>query len=234
MTEEGRHASVRHDDAGTAAADAAVTDDFSLAGDADAFARLWTPHRLAYITGEEKPKDAGCPFCNAPKRSDEESLIVHRGQTCFVMINLYPYNPGHLLVNPYRHVADLADLTDEELVEVQTLTRTAIEVVRHVAHPEAFNVGLNLGQVAGGSLAAHLHQHVVPRWAGDGNFMPIIAQTKAITQTLGEQWRQLHEAWDGVAERFAAQRADAGDVADDDAAPDTAGSGTAVSDDARA
>ncbi|GGC82277.1 hydrolase [Tersicoccus solisilvae] len=185
------------DDGGTAGR--ASTDDFELAGVPDAFQRLWTPHRLAYITGEEKPRDTGCPFCAAPGRSDEESLIVHRGQTCYVVLNLYPYNPGHVLVNPYRHVADLSELTDAELVELQTLTRAAVEVIRHVAHPSAFNVGLNLGEVAGGSLAAHLHQHVVPRWAGDGNFMPIIAQTKAITQTLGEQWRQLHEAWNGVA-----------------------------------
>ncbi|WP_083956123.1 HIT family protein [Tersicoccus phoenicis] len=219
-------------DVDAAAEAAGVTDDFELAGVPDAFQRLWTPHRLAYITGEEKPADTGCPFCNGPARSDEESLIVHRGQTCYVVLNLYPYNPGHVLVNPYRHVADLSELTGDELVELMTLTRTAVEVIRHVAHPSAFNVGLNLGEVAGGSLAAHLHQHVVPRWAGDGNFMPIIAQTKAITQTLGEQWAQLHGAWDDV---VAAASATAGAPAraTGDAVPGDAARNTAAPDNSR-
>ena len=172
-------------------------DDFELPGAPDSFQRLWTPHRLAYVRGDDPAaaQDTGCPFCAGPQRSDEESLIVHRGEFCFVVLNLFPYNPGHLLVCPYRHVGDITELTDEELVEVNTLTRTAITALRSVANPAAFNVGLNLGSAAGGSLAAHLHQHVVPRWGGDANFMPVIAQTKPLVQTLGATREDLAAAW---------------------------------------
>lgn len=172
-------------------------DDFALPGAPDSFQRLWTPHRLAYVRGEEPTvaDDPGCPFCSGPQRSDEESLIVHRGEQCFVVLNLFPYNPGHLLVCPYRHVGDITELTDQELVEINTLTRTAITTLREVADPAAFNVGLNLGSAAGGSLAAHLHQHVVPRWGGDANFMPVIAQTKPLVQTLGSAREDLAAAW---------------------------------------
>lgn len=172
-------------------------DDFQLAGAPDSFQRLWTPHRLAYVKGEETdiPQSDGCPFCTGPQRTDEESLIVHRGEHCFVILNLFPYNPGHLLVCPYRHVADITELTDEELWELNTLTRTAVATMRQVAGPDAFNVGLNLGSAAGGSLAAHLHQHVVPRWIGDANFMPVIAQTKPLVQTLGDNRQDIAAAW---------------------------------------
>ncbi len=179
--------------------DAEVTDDFGLAGVPDAFQRLWTPHRMAYIKGgQQQFKDQDdCPFCVAPSRSDEESLIVHRGKTCFVVLNLFPYNPGHLLVCPYRHVPDYTDITLEETAEMSELTQTAMRVLRKVANPSGFNLGMNQGVTGGAGIAAHLHQHVVPRWGGDGNFFPIIAQTKAITQTLDEVRQQVADAWPG-------------------------------------
>ncbi|MBO1268672.1 HIT family protein [Arthrobacter cavernae] len=179
--------------------DAEATDDFGLAGVPDAFQRLWTPHRMAYIKGGQdqfKGKD-DCPFCVAPQRSDEESLIVYRGKTCYVVLNLFPYNPGHLLVCPYRHVPDYTDITAEETAEFAELTQTAMRVLRKVSNPSGFNLGINQGITGGAGIAAHLHQHVVPRWGGDGNFFPIIAQTKAITQTLDEVRRLVSEAWPG-------------------------------------
>ncbi|WP_026005302.1 HIT domain-containing protein [Arthrobacter sp. M2012083] len=179
--------------------DAGVTDDFGLAGVPDAFQRLWTPHRMAYIKGGQdqfKNKD-DCPFCVGPTRSDEESLIVHRGRTCYVVLNLFPYNPGHLLICPYRHVPDYTDITVEETAEFADLTQTAMRVLRKVSNPSGFNLGMNQGVTGGAGIAAHLHQHVVPRWGGDGNFFPIIAQTKAITQTLDEVRKLVAEAWPG-------------------------------------
>ncbi|MCA4131321.1 HIT domain-containing protein [Arthrobacter sp. M4] len=178
--------------------DAEVADDFRLAGVPDAFQRLWTPHRMAYIKGGQNQfSDDDCPFCVAPSRTDEESLIVYRGRTCYVVLNLFPYNPGHLLVCPYRHVPDYTDITSEETAEFAELTQTAMRVLRKVANPSGFNLGMNQGVTGGAGIAAHLHQHVVPRWGGDGNFFPIIAQTKAITQTLDEVRRQVAEAWPG-------------------------------------
>jgi ATP adenylyltransferase len=177
--------------------DAGVTDDFGLVGVPDAFQRLWTPHRMAYIKGGQhqfKNQD-DCPFCVAPGRTDEESLIVYRGKRNYVVLNLFPYNPGHLLICPYRHVPDYTDLTDEETAEFSALTQTAMRVLRKVANPGGFNLGMNQGVVGGAGIAGHLHQHVVPRWGGDGNFFPIIAQTKAITQTLDEVRQQVAEAW---------------------------------------
>jgi ATP adenylyltransferase len=181
--------------------DAEVTDDFSLAGVPDAFQRLWTPHRMAYIKGGQNQfSDDDCPFCVAPRRTDEEALIVHRGRTCYVVLNLFPYNPGHLLVCPYRHVPDYTDITVEETAEMAELTQTAMRVLRKVSNPAGFNLGMNQGVAGGAGIAAHLHQHVVPRWGGDGNFFPIIAQTKAVTQTLGEVRQQVADAWPGESE----------------------------------
>ena len=174
------------------------------AGVPDAFARLWTPHRMVYVGGQDKPGDDGeaaCPFCTAPGRDDTESLIVHRGATGYVILNLYPYNPGHLLVCPYRHVADLTELTDTERDEVGALTATAMSVLRAVSAPHGFNLGMNQGPAAGAGIAAHLHQHVVPRWGGDANFFPIIAGTKALPQVLGETRDLIAAAWAGSVAR---------------------------------
>ena len=168
-----------------------------FAGVPDAFQRLWTPHRMAYIQGEGKPRTTGeCPFCAAPGRTDEDGLIVARGEVAYVVMNLFPYSPGHVLVCPYRHVSDYTDLTVDETREVAELTQRVMRVIRRVSNPDGFNLGMNQGEVAGAGIAAHLHQHVVPRWAGDANFMPIVARTKPVPQLLGEARRLLAEAWD--------------------------------------
>jgi len=173
-------------------------DPAGLAGDADGFERLWTPHRMLYIGGESKPDDdtpAQCPFCQVQHVDDEEGLVVHRGERAFVVLNLYPYNAGHLLVCPYRHVSSYVDLTSEETREVATLTQSAIRVLAAVAHPHGFNLGMNQGAVAGAGIAAHLHQHVVPRWGGDANFLPIVARTRAVPVLLGDTRARLADAW---------------------------------------
>ena len=171
-------------------------------GEPDGFERLWTPHRMVYLQGEEKPasSDAGddCPFCRAPTRSDEDALIVARGESAYVVLNLFPYNPGHLLVCPYRHVAGYPDLTADETAEVAELTKQAMRVITEVSSPHGFNLGMNQGAVAGAGIAAHLHQHVVPRWGGDANFLPIIAQTKALPQLLSQTRQVVAEAWAGA------------------------------------
>jgi len=165
----------------------------------DAFGRLWTPHRMAYILGEGKPPDADagaeCPFCRAPTLSDEDGLIVARGQLGYAVLNLYPYNAGHLMSVPYRHVADYTDLTPDEVNEVANITRTAMRVLRAVAGPHGFNIGLNQGRVAGAGIAGHLHQHVVPRWGGDTNFVPVVAHTRVLPQLLSETRRLLADGW---------------------------------------
>lgn len=174
------------------------TDDFELAGVPDAFQRLWTPHRAAYQQrGQDQVSGASnCPFCQGPGRSDEDALIVHRGSSAFVLLNLYPYNPGHLMVCPYRHVPDLTDLDAEESREFIALTQQCMRVLRRTANPAGFNLGINQGKVGGAGIAAHLHQHVIPRWSGDTNFMPIIAQTKNLSQTLGETRDLVAAAWE--------------------------------------
>ncbi|WP_175954208.1 HIT domain-containing protein [Schaalia sp. Marseille-Q2122] len=169
-----------------------------IAGVPDGFSRFWTPYRMAYIRGEAKPTDSSadeCPFCRAPQRSDEEGLIVYRGAQCFVVMNLFPYNSGHMLVCPYRHVSDYTELNEDERVELGELTAQAMRVTRAIAAPHGFNLGMNQGDVAGAGIAAHLHQHIVPRWAGDANFLPIIAQTKAIPELLEDARRRLAQAW---------------------------------------
>ena len=136
-----------------------------------------------------------CPFCLAPARGDDDGLIVARGEHAFVVMNLFPYSPGHLLVCPYRHVSGYVDATAEETREMADFTQRAISVLTQVSHPDGFNIGMNQGAVAGAGIAAHLHQHVVPRWAGDMNFMPVIGRTRALPQLLGDARQQLAEAW---------------------------------------
>lgn len=187
--------------------DRSLEDSREFAGVPDGFQRLWTPYRMAYIEGNEsrRPDEATvdeCPFCSAPTLSDEEALIVYRGRTCFVLLNLFPYNSGHLLVCPYRHVGDYTDLTSGERAEFGELTAQGMRVERAVSRPHGFNLGMNQGAVAGAGIAAHLHQHVVPRWAGDANFFPIIARTKALPELLGEAHAKLSRAWDEAGENI--------------------------------
>lgn len=169
----------------------------------DRLERLWAPYRMAYVRGEEAeteqdhPGEPGCPFCRiaASEPGGEGDLVLARGETAYAVLNLYPYNPGHLMVLPYRHVADYTDLTAAETVEIATLTQRALATIRRVSQPDAFNVGLNLGRAAGGSLADHLHQHVVPRWTGDANFMTVLAETKLLPQLLGDTRDLLAASW---------------------------------------
>lgn len=175
-----------------------MTDAASLAGTPDAFQRLWTPHRMVYLGGEGKPAsdaEQHCPFCDVPKQSDRDGLIISRGELAFVVLNLYPYNPGHLMVVPYRHVGDYTDLTTAEAAEVALFTQQAMAALRATARPQGFNIGMNQGAVGGAGIAAHLHQHVVPRWGGDMNFMPVIGQTRVLPQLLADARDQLAEHW---------------------------------------
>ncbi|MEV3926357.1 HIT family protein [Actinomadura coerulea] len=169
------------------------------AGTPDNFQRLWTPHRMAYIKGENKPTGGGsgdgCPFCEIPNMTDEDGLIVARGESVFTVLNLYPYNSGHLMVVPYRHVADYADLEEPEYVELATFTQRSLTALRKASGAQGFNVGMNLGLVAGAGIAAHLHQHVVPRWGGDTNFMPVVGHTKVLPQLLRDTRQMLADAW---------------------------------------
>ncbi|MFZ0832183.1 MAG: HIT domain-containing protein [Mycobacterium sp.] len=174
----------------------------------DRLQRLWTPYRMTYIAESplKKADDTSPdqPFSAIPTLSDEEGLVVARGERVYVVLNLYPYNPGHLMVVPYRRVSELEDLDEVESAELMAFTQKAIRVIKAVSNPMGFNVGLNLGKVSGGSLADHLHMHVVPRWVGDANFITIIGQTKMIPQLLQETRQLLAGEWarqSGQAER---------------------------------
>jgi ATP adenylyltransferase len=173
--------------------DAESSDGF--AGVPDAFQRLWTPHRLVYIENGQQPDDDACPFCRAPELDDERSLIVARGRTAYVLLNLYPYNSGHLLICPYRHIATYDEASAEEVAEIGLLTQTAMRVLTETAKCHGFNIGMNQGRIAGAGIAAHLHQHIVPRWALDSNFFPIIAGTKAVPRLLGDVREEIARAW---------------------------------------
>ncbi len=164
----------------------------------DRWARLWAPHRMEYLKGENRPLDANeeqCPFCRIPTLSDEEGLIVARGEKAFVVMNLYPYNAGHLLICAYRHVADLTDLDKTERDEISEMTAHAMVTLRKVSQPAGFNLGMNQGAISGAGVAEHIHQHVVPRWSGDANFMPIIGQTKVMPVLLSQTRDELAAAW---------------------------------------
>lgn len=155
---------------------------------------------MAYVTGDSTPASGydsptGCPFCLAPQLPVDEGLIVARGTMVFAVLNRYPYNPGHLMVCPYRHVADFTDLDEAETLEFAQFAQTAMRVIRTVSGPHGFNLGMNQGHVAGAGIAAHLHQHVVPRWGGDTNFMPVIGHTKVLPQLLADTRELLANAW---------------------------------------
>ncbi|MBM9467057.1 HIT family protein [Nakamurella leprariae] len=167
----------------------------------DTLLRLWTPHRMAYITGGanaggERPAPT-CPFCRIPSLSDEDGLVIARGEHVYAVLNLFPYNPGHLMVVPYRHVPDYTDLDADsaEFAEFNRFTRHALEVLRAVSAPHGFNLGINAGVAGGAGIAAHLHQHVVPRWGGDANFMPVVGHTKVLPELLGTTRELLAAAW---------------------------------------
>lgn len=171
---------------------------FEGVGVPDRWQRLWAPHRMAYLKGENRPLSGNqvlCPFCDIPTKDDASALIVHRGKHNYVVLNLYPYNPGHLLICTFRHVADLTALTVDERSEMAELASHAMQVLRQVSSPQGFNLGMNQGAISGAGVAEHIHQHVIPRWSGDANFMPLIGGTKVLPKLLDEVRNELAQAW---------------------------------------
>lgn len=157
---------------------------------------LWAPWRMAYI-GSEQPQ--GCIFCTKPaEQRDAENYILHRGEQAFVMLNAFPYNNGHLLVIPYRHVSDLTQLTNEELLDLMHLTQQGVAVLNRAFGADGHNLGMNLGSCAGAGIADHLHMHIVPRWNGDTNFMPVVGDTKVLPEALASTYRKLREVWESL------------------------------------
>ena len=156
--------------------------------------KLWAPWRIEYIL---QPKDEGCIFCTKPaENSDKKNFILYRGNLCFVIMNFYPYNNGHLMVVPYRHVAELAELSEIENKEIMELLARCTKVLEQKMSPHGFNIGMNLGAVAGAGVKDHLHFHIVPRWNGDTNFMPITGHTKVISEALQQTWEKLKKAFE--------------------------------------
>ena len=153
--------------------------------------KLWAPWRMQYIQkiGSEK----GCIFCTKPRQSnDRKNLVLYRGKYCFVILNLYPYNNGHMMVVPYRHTPRVSDISGATLAELWDLVGRCIEILRKRFHAEGFNVGINAGKIAGAGIKEHLHVHIVPRWNGDTNYMPVIGGAKVISQALSDAWEQLY------------------------------------------
>ena len=162
---------------------------------------MWAPWRIEYI---RSPKHDGCIFCDFPKENrDKERLILYRGKHCFIIMNNYPYNPGHVMIAPYRHVGRWEDLTDYELLEMMQLSQLMIKALKKTMNPQGFNMGVNLGRVAGAGIDDHVHLHIVPRWNGDTNFMPVIADTKVIPESLEEAYDELKKAIDEIVEETA-------------------------------
>ena len=157
--------------------------------------QLWAPWRLEYIQSADQQE--GCLFCRAAGLDDEEGLVVHRGERAYVLVNRYPYGSGHLMVAPYRHEGEFGELEAEEALEVHRLAAMGIGILADVMAPQGFNLGWNLGRVAGAGVVDHVHLHVVPRWAGDTNFMPVLADVKVLPEHLAETRRKLAAALAG-------------------------------------
>lgn len=158
--------------------------------------RLWSPWRIGYVANSSGSKsEEECIFCDNPAAgADIDKLILHRGRSAYIMLNLYPYNNGHMMVSPFRHVAELEDLRQDEMLELMELSALGIEALKRQMKPAGFNLGLNLGKSAGAGFAGHLHVHIVPRWEGDTNFMPVTADTKVIAEDLKESYKRLRES----------------------------------------
>jgi ATP adenylyltransferase len=155
--------------------------------------RLWSPWRMEYIMSE---KGEECIFCEKIADNDDEAnFILDRGETCYVMLNLYPYNNGHLMVSPYRHVPGPEQLGEEELTEMMLLVNRSLSTLRRAMHPDGFNIGINVGKAAGAGIEQHVHIHIVPRWNADTNFMPVFSQTRVIPELLDETYRKLKAVW---------------------------------------
>lgn len=158
--------------------------------------RLWAPWRMKYVATANDKSSLGCIFCEAVRATDDRKrLIIHRGEHTMTIMNLFPYTNGHVMVVPFRHVAGLPDLCDEERVEIMRGAATATEVMREVLHCDGYNLGINLGKAAGAGIEAHLHLHVVPRWNGDTNYMAVLDDTRVISEALEETYEKLHAAY---------------------------------------
>ena len=158
---------------------------------------LWAPWRMAYIDSGGK-KDEGCIFCTKPaEQRDEENLLLYRGERCFVMMNLFPYNNGHMMVAPYAHVPTIEDLDPATLTDIMVTSQRCLATLRAAMNPHGFNMGINQGTAAGAGIADHVHYHIVPRWNGDTNFMPVLADVKVMPDYLQNTYRQLKEKWPG-------------------------------------
>lgn len=154
------------------------------------FKRLWTPWRMEYILGE---KSSGCIFCDKPQEdNDREDLILYRGEKVFVIMNKYPYNNGHLMVTPYAHVSDLALLDSETMVELMAEVQRCTAIMKKTLRPDGFNIGMNLGKAGGAGIDDHLHMHIVPRWSGDNNFMPVMADVRVMPEHLDDTYMKLN------------------------------------------
>jgi ATP adenylyltransferase len=154
--------------------------------------RIWAPWRMQYI--EKADRIEGCIFCVFPAQdNDRDNLLLYRAEKCFIMLNNFPYNPGHLMVAPYKHTADMYALDDEELLDVMKTVRFAVKLLSEVMQPEGFNLGVNLGRTAGAGIVDHIHWHIVPRWNGDTNFMPVVADTKVLPESLMATYDKLRE-----------------------------------------
>ena len=154
--------------------------------------RIWAPWRLAYVKDASKDEDAGCIFCTKPAEEDDQAnLIVHRGERCFVILNKFPYTNGHLMVAPYEHLPTLPELDADTTAEMMALAQRAMVVLDEAYGPQGYNAGLNQGRVAGAGFEGHIHLHVVPRWAGDTNYMPVLSDTRVMPQSLEESWDAL-------------------------------------------
>jgi ATP adenylyltransferase len=159
-----------------------------------ALKRLWTGWRMEYIKSLKK-KPSECIFCEAlASGSDRDSLVLHRGRTCVLMLNLYPYNPGHLMAAPNRHVSSLGELTPEEGAELMELAALGEKILSATHNPQGFNLGVNLGKCAGAGVPDHLHLHLVPRWTGDTNFMPVMSETRVLPEEISTTYDRLYEA----------------------------------------
>jgi len=153
---------------------------------------LYAPWRFKYITSTLKKKDR-CIFCEMLSMKDEEAYIIYRGRYSFIVLNIYPYNTGHLMIAPYRHVPSIENLSDDELLEIIKLLKLSIKLLREAYNPHGFNIGLNIGRVAGAGIEDHVHIHIVPRWIGDVNFMPSICEVKVFSQAIEESYKLLRD-----------------------------------------
>lgn len=163
------------------------------------FEKLWAPWRMEYIEGVDTDDEGGCIFCSKPQeRDDQKNFIVDRAKNCFLILNIYPYSNGHLMVVPYNHTTNIGELDSETRLEIMDMIDVVVEAMKNVMRPDGFNIGMNLGRSAGAGIEDHLHMHIVPRWHGDTNFMPVIGCTKVICESLEDTYAKLKKAIEQV------------------------------------